>query len=233
MKLDLLDSYHIRARLSVGIIFFTPVALTIFLCYPQIVSFATYSIIVCCLLALTNYLPILQRKMNSKHKLPNYAAEFLMPDNSELDSSTKQRYYRKLQQLDPSLKCLNTPENTPEFFSCCESAVSLLRERTRNNHLVMEENINFGFCKNLLAVKVPAIILCSICNLIIVLSSIIQQDGIINFSAEYGFAFSANLILLIFWILGITQGALESAGQKYARTLLHSIDSIIENHNND
>lgn len=226
MKLDLLDSYHIRARLSVGIIFFTPIALTIFLCYPQVVSFATYSVIVCCLLALTNYLPILQRKLNGKRKSPNYAAEFLMPDNSELDSSTKQRYYRKLQQLDPSLKCLNTPENTPEFFSCCESAVSLLRERTRDNHLVLEENINFGFCKNLHSIKLYGIILCIICNVLIALSSLIHNNGLSSIPIENYLAFLVNLFLLLFWFYGVTKSTLDQTGKKYALTLLKSIDYL-------
>lgn len=173
MKLDLLDSYHIRARSSVSIIFLAPVAISVFLCFPEIISFSIYSVIACVLLALTNYIPILQR-MLSKKQDHNYAADFLMPGDQEIPQARKERYYQKLVNLNPLFKCFSSPNDSQEFHECCESTVAFLREKTRNNHLVfvLEENINYGFCKNLHGIKAPAIVLCSLCDLFIAIYSI-------------------------------------------------------------
>lgn len=227
MKLDLLDSYHIRARLSVSIIFLAPVALSIFLCFPEIISFPTYSVIICILLALTNYIPILQRMLKKKQD-HNYAADFLMPGNQEILQARKERYYQKLVNLDPLFKCFSSPNDSQEFHECCENAVAFLREKTRDNHLVLEEKINYGFCKNLHSVKTLAIILCSLCNLFIAFYSIIHYRDMTSIPMENYFAFASNIVLLAFWIVGVTKNALEHAGKKYALTLLGSIDGISE-----
>ena len=60
------------------------------------------------------------------------------------------RYYDKLAKLDKSFSCFENPEDSSSFKSECEIAITYLRNRTRNNHLVQEENINYGLCKNLL-----------------------------------------------------------------------------------
>lgn len=69
MKLELLDTYHIRVRLSASIIVLAPVAITIFLCFQEIATIASSSILIAVLLSLTNYLPIVQRQIYQK-KLP-------------------------------------------------------------------------------------------------------------------------------------------------------------------
>ena len=225
MKLDLLDSYHIRARLSVSIIFLAPVALSMFLCFPEIVSFPTYSVIICVLLALTNYTPILQRMLNKKQDC-NYAANFLMPGNQEIPQARKERYYQKLVNIDPLFECFSSPNDSPKFHDCCENAVAFLREKTRDSHLVLEENINYGFCKNLYEIKIPAIVLCFLCNMFIAVYSIIHCHGLTLIPFEYYFAFALNTVLLVFWIAGVTKDVLARAGKKYAATLLSSIDGI-------
>lgn len=64
MKLDLLDTYNIRARLCPSIILLGPIALTIFFCFEKIYTFTSSAISICILLAFTNYIPILQRTLN-------------------------------------------------------------------------------------------------------------------------------------------------------------------------
>lgn len=78
MKLDLLDSYNIRARLSPSIILLGPIAFTIFLCFETVYTFTSSTILICILLAFTNYIPILQRCIRKKdNRRINYAAKFL------------------------------------------------------------------------------------------------------------------------------------------------------------
>ena len=63
MKLELLDTYHIRVRLSASIIVLAPLAITIFLCFQEIATLASYTVLIAVLLAFTNYLPIVQRQI--------------------------------------------------------------------------------------------------------------------------------------------------------------------------
>ena len=90
MKLELLDTYHIRVRLSASIIVLAPLAITIFLCFQEIATLASSTVLIAVLLAFTNYLPIVQRQIYQKN-LPfkNYAAQFLMPDDDTLNPSSK------------------------------------------------------------------------------------------------------------------------------------------------
>jgi len=146
MKLELLDTYHIRVRLSASIIVLAPVAITIFFCFQEIATIASSSILIAVLLSLTNYLPIVQRQIYQK-KLPfkNYAAQFLMPNDEAVNSTSKKRYYKKLAEIDQTFSEFQHPNTSKSFYQCCESAVRYLREKSRANSLVMEENINYGF----------------------------------------------------------------------------------------
>ena len=153
MKLELLDTYNIRARLSASIILFAPIALTSFLCFDEITSFATSTVFISLLLAFTNYLPILQRHICKNQKYENYASQLLRADNTTLDTVSKKRYYDKLAQIDDSFSFFATPNNSKEFSDCCDSAVIYLRNHTRDNRIVQEELINYGFYKNLLSSK--------------------------------------------------------------------------------
>lgn len=118
MKLELLDTYHIRVRLSASIIVLAPLAITIFLCFQEIATLASSTVLIAVLLVFTNYLPIVQRQIYQKN-LPfkNYAAQFLMPDDDTLNPSSKKRYYRILTEIDQSFLAFNTLIPAKAFIS--------------------------------------------------------------------------------------------------------------------
>lgn len=121
MKLELLDTYHIRVRLSASIIVLAPLAITIFLCFQEIATLASSTVLIAVLLAFTNYLPIVQRQIYQK-KLPfkNYAAQFLMPDDETLNPASKKRYYKKLAEIDQTFSEFQQPDTSKSFYQCCE-----------------------------------------------------------------------------------------------------------------
>ncbi len=150
MKLDLFDSYNIRVRLSSSIIIFAPLVLTVFLCFDELFSFISSSVLVAILLAFTNCLPIFQRYICQKRvAFKNYAVEFLLPHDNTLNPVTKKRYYNILVKTNVAFAAFQSPNDSEGFRQCCESAVRYLREKTRNSPLVIEENINYGFYKTL------------------------------------------------------------------------------------
>lgn len=227
MKLELLDAYNIRARLSASIILLAPIAVTFFFLFEEVRSFATSSVILFILLALTNYVPIFQRTY-SRQRTPrtNYAAQLLYIDDKTISTEMKKRYYVKLSKLDPSFACFEKPEDSTEFKTACESAVAYLRSRTRDNHLVQEENINYGLCRNLLSSKAAGIIISALCMVFTAIFSLLKYDALSAISTQNYLAFTMDALLLLFWIAFATKKALEHSGISYAKALIASIDSL-------
>lgn len=227
MKLDILDPYNIRARLSPSIILLGPIALTLFFCFESLYNAASSTVFLLILLALTNYIPILQRRLSKRNTLPdNYAAKLLHCDNTEIDKVSKKRYYEKLASLDQTFSAFKTPSDTEEFRDCCKSAVIYLRNNTRGNNLVYEENINCGFCKNMLIDKPIGITINLALAIFILLYSWIPSREITAISHKNWFSICFNLCFVIFWIFGINKKMLEESAKRYAYTLITAIDSL-------
>lgn len=227
MKLELLDAYNIRARLSASILLLAPIAINLFFLFDAVRSFATSSVILFVLLAFTNYIPTLQRRLGSNKNTPvNYVAEMLSLQDTTFDTVSKTRYYKKLASLDESFSHFLSPDDSEEFHRCQESAVLYLRSQTRGNHLVQEENINYGFCRNLLANKRAGIIMCVGCLISVVFYSIYKYDDLSSIPSQNYLALVSNMLFLLFWIFGINKNVLTLAGKHYAKALIISIDSI-------
>ena len=227
MKLELLDTYHIRVRLSASIIVLAPLAITILLCFQEIATLASSTVLIAVLLAFTNYLPIVQRQIYQK-KLPfkNYAAQFLMPDDETLNPASKKRYYIKLAEIDQTFSEFQQPDTSKSFYQCCESAVRYLREKTRANSLVLEENINYGFYRTLYSNKTTGILLCIVFGCLTAAYSLFCSESFSQIPISNYIAFISNIALLLFWIFGVTKSGLESTGKQYARALLSTIDLL-------
>ena len=188
---------------------------------------ASCSVILFVLLALTNYVPIMQRRFHKKKVSQiNHAAMMLLPSDTTFDESTKSRYHKKLASLDDSFLPFNAPDDSEKFRACCESAVLYLRSRTREDRLVQEENINYGFCKNLIANKPAGIIICTLSPVFTAIYSVIAYEGLSSIPSGNYFAFISDVILLLFWILGINENVLESSAVHYAKALIMAVDTL-------
>lgn len=227
MKLELLDTYHIRVRLSTSIIVLAPLPITLFLCFQEIATLASSTVLIAVLLAFTNYLPIAQRQIYKKN-LPfkNYAAQFLMPNDETLNPASKKRYYRILAEIDQTFSGFQQPDTSKSFYECCESAVQYLREKTRAHSLILEENINYGFYRTLYSNKTGGILLCIIFGGLAAAYSLLYFKSFLQIPISHYIAFSSDILLLLFWILGINQNALEETAKQYAIALLSSIDTL-------
>ena len=227
MKLELLDAYNIRARLSASIILLAPIAVTTFLCFDEINTFASSAVFLGLLLSLTNYIPILLRRVYGFRQYSvNYAVEFLMPNDNTIDAISKKRYYDTLAKIDASFALFLTPNDSDEFKKCCESAVIYLKSHTREDHLVQEENINYGFCRNLLRSKTIGILICSGLCAVIVIYAFLKYESWAEIPMSLCFAFATNAVMILFWCMGVTRRTLENTAKTYSKTLLAAIDTI-------
>ena len=233
MDLYIFDAYNLRARLSPSLILLSPVAISVFLCFEQVRNISATSFILIILLAFANSIPIIQRrhsnkrqsKSNNAPKMTNRAATLLSTSDITLDAILKKRYYRKLAGFDPTFSpFLTAPDDVDD--NLCKSAEVYLRNRTRNNHLVLEENINYGFCKNLSENKTAGIFLSAFCFLSVVVISCLVSDTISAIPFQNYLAAILDLLVILFWIIGIKKSDLNRAADNYAKALIMAIDSL-------
>jgi len=106
------------------------------------------------------------------------------------------------------------------------SAVYYLRNHTRDNHLVQEENINYGFCKNLLSSKWVGVFICIGLCFGIGLYSWLQFGSLETIPHKHYLAFAINLCMIAFWCFGVTKKMLDDSAQAYGKTLIRAIDTL-------
>lgn len=227
------DAYNIRARFSASVILLSPIAIAIFLCFEEIRSLAASSVMLFLFLAFANVVPIIQRRHRKRREEQkevsdntDRASKMLSLKDDTFDSVTKERYYRILANLDESFLPLLEPKDNDDCMKLCDSAVLYLRSRTRDNRLVQEENINFGFCRNIVNNRIAGGILSLLCCIAIALSSWLAYGSMCCIPVLNYFAFFADLLIFFFWCFGVVSSDLNDAANNYARALLMALDEL-------
>lgn len=228
MKIEIFDQYNIRARVCPCIILLSPVVLTLFLCFSDVFNYVTSAVIIAIFLSIANCIPVIQRMIFKRSKIEqvNYASQYLNISDTTIDSISKKRYYKKLSEYDPVFDKLNTPTDNRMYIQLCESAVRMIKSKTREQNLLLEENINYGFCKNMLLNKRYGLILCSINIIFIVVYSLVTNITITIIPRENWIVFSLTILMLLFWIFVINKRIVQESGKRYAIALIEAIDNI-------
>ena len=228
MQLTMFDNYNLRARLSVYMIVLSPLLLTLYFNFEVIRSLGTSIIIILFVAAFSNYFLIEERYHRKNEKIDKTAATMLYHENTELNEETKERYYRKLAYVDQTFLPLSSKTDNVLFKSSCDEAIIWLRNNSRDNHLVQEENILYGFIRNAIRARTTGL-------LFLITSLIVQLFLVIQSNAIYAIEFhSTPLILIIcfdiyltfFWTIGVTEKKRAFIARKYSIALLSTIDSI-------
>lgn len=225
MDINIFDTYNIRARLSVYIIIISPIILTLYFLYEPVRTFSFSAILFTIIIAFSNYLFALQRYLQKDKKTySNIAAELLYVNDLRINECTKQRYYQKLCKLDNSFAIFENPSDGKEFEAACSSAIIWLRNNTRNNKLVQEENMLYGFYKNLISLKGVGLLFTLIAIIILVFSS----TPLCHFfqSPLNTWLMILDILFIFFWILGVNKKIGFIVAEKYAYALLGALDSI-------
>ena len=226
---ELFDSYNIRARLSVYVILITPIIVSIYVLYEPIRSIGASTILIIVLAAFSNYFLILLRHLVKHHYYSDTAALFLHPSDNHIESRTKERYYSALSAFDSSFSSLMMADTTEDDAKAiCEDIILLLKNKTRNIHLVQEENILYGFINNLCNLKPLGLIVTAF-------SMVLQYITLTpDFTSIYAlitdqqnmFLIITDLFFFIFWAAGVSLRICKSAAEKYAYALIGAIDNI-------
>lgn len=228
MNFSIFDQYNIRARLSVYVMVFTPLIVTLWVAFDNLIELGASVIVIVIAAAFSNYFFIIQRKNTDTKPTEDYAAPLLYHENKTFDQKIKDRYYEKLSDIEPLFEPLKSESDNCNFKAACKYAIIWLRNNARNNRLVQEENTLYGFINNALISKNAGIVT--------TISSIVLQGvwiyvGIIdsepdNFYIKIIVLATIDLLMLLFWLVGVREKYKEFIAEKYAKALIGTIDTL-------
>lgn len=235
MGLNVFDGYNVRARICVCAIYSFPFVIDVALLsgfsigvIPAIC--ATVILISTCQIAL-----ILVRHHGCQCEVGNIAAELLLPKNDAL-GCTKSRYYRKLSTQEPEFAIFKLVLEGPSAFDdeqlkpVCEDVVRWIRAKTRHRGefpLVREENINYGFARNMLALRQGGLWINLSALIILCLTVCYSADSVGGMIHSITMAQAVCLLIhasfFLFLKFFVTHKQVVAAAKKYSFALLETI----------
>ena len=74
--------------------------------------------------------------------------------------------------------------------------------------------------------KTAGKLFCIFCNILIVVYAHARYGTFSGLPLELYFSFSVNLLLLLFWLLGVNKNAMDDSAIHYAKALLSALDIL-------
>jgi hypothetical protein len=232
------DKYTRQARLKPSLLVLLPAFITVAVWFPKVWTLLGGLTAILSACGLTFMLAELARyqgrQIESKMIATNggkFTTIFLRHRDQTISSATKKSYHgllkKKAKRGMPTTQDEDAdPHSADDLY---RSAVDWLLEATRSEkrfQLVRLENISYGFRRNLLGLKAPALLLLSLCiplNVALCIRALHGDDT--RFWA--GCAVSSALVAaLIVWIFVIRLPFVEDAGRSYALRLLAQCDVL-------
>ena len=221
---EFFDAYGVRVRLSSLLILLGPVIFWIILFVDETRTLPGMVVISAIVLASSCVLVIPMRIKSNEvrntifSELPTVT--LLSQKNHLIDETTRQRYCKKIQER--TTIDLSEPNKKENF----KSAIEWLKanyQTSHRNHLVDEENINFGLLCNLLGVKKYGISI----NIIVIISTLVHYfctscDKL----TTHMVALCIALVFFFIWVCFVTKKNIKYSAEKYAIALLSCLDSL-------
>jgi len=240
MANSFLDAYNMRARLAPAIIVLLPVLMAAVAWFPaeKMVMGALAS--TGGTLAISVLLAHVARDLGKKKEASLFYSWGGQPTTRQLsyrtttlNEHTLQRYHDKLRTLCPNLSFPSSRDDEEtahdRFTQSYESATDFLRAATRDRKkfpLVHEENTNYGFRRNLWAMKANGIGL-AILGIVLTAARICHawwMNGEIDATATVGSAVCVFLIAL--WMLRVMPSWVHVVAIAYAKELLATCEQL-------
>lgn len=231
------DEYNRNARLKPAFISTIPVILVGMALGLQVSALAAGIFTPLASLGLTVLIAQLARDVGKKKEPKLFEAwggkpttALLRHSEKTLNPLTRDRYHRRLQQLlgqkFPSAREEAWDPQRADLLY--DSAGDFLRERTRDTkkfQLLFQELINYGFRRNLWALKPIAICVSGICT---VATTALALASVALGPPDFRSWFTAGLNLLLFvcWLFLITPAWVHVAANEYAKRLLAATDEL-------
>lgn len=237
---NLFDRYEWQARLSPALIAIFPIVLSILIWFPD--TRTKYSSVISLLgtFGLMHLIARISRNLGKSKEDELYklwggipTTQVLRHRDDTIDGVTKKRYHKFLENNIEGLRMPSEEEeeeNPNEADKVYQSAVRWLREKTRDKkkyYLIFQENIHYGFSRNLWAFKSYAISI----NVVNLISNIVgiyltYKFDLTNIKPEIWIAIIVGAIFLFVWIVFINKRWVRFSAYAYARALLSACEDI-------
>ena len=233
MKIDLFDRYDIRARICALIFVVSPFLLDAYILVDAVRNISFTAIITAVLIASSGLFSCWIRYSGNNASRGDYISEFLLPESSAISTTSRERYWKKLQDLEPSFSGLSS-DNTMKRKETAESVSPWLREQTRTGEfkLIQEENMNYGFIRNVFSVKSIFLWTFSIYSLLLISVAIIThldlslKDYLMTIPTEHVVCGIIHITTYLIWFFGVTPKILDFSARKYAMAVIRAIDKL-------
>lgn len=233
MKIELFDRYDIRTRICAFIFVLSPFLLDAYILVDAIRNFSSTVIISVVLIAGSGLATCWMRYMGNTVKQDDLIAEFLSLNSTVIDADTKARYHAKLIECEPRFTDLRSDD--PQVCQAVAKDVSSwLKEKTRDEKysLIREENLNYGFIRNLYAMKAAFLGCFSVYNIVLLALLIISnwerspKEYFATIPAEHATCMIIHVVFYLIWVFGISRKILDFAAKKYAKSVVGAIDKL-------
>jgi hypothetical protein len=160
------------------------------------------------------------------------STQILRHSDGTFDPHTTKRHHQKLFETTgmgqaEMLELENSdPQDADNIYSAwCGHLRSATRDTTKYK-LLFQENISYGFRRNLWGLKQPAIILIIVIASVIAFTEYLQfQSNGASLSLISSICFIGLLLLLLFWLLIVKKSWIKSVAFAYAERLIETVNS--------
>jgi hypothetical protein len=237
MKIEF-DTYSLKARLMPVLLVVFPIGLSVVAWFSGELSGWGTLIGLFTPFGLTPFLAQAGRDLGKRKEKRLFqmwggkpTTRLLRHSDNTLNSLTRARYHAKLQALLPDLVIPRPDQESADVEyadKIYDSCANYLIERTRKgdeNHLILGENINYGYRRNLWAMKPAGLTLAVIgglfCTLKIISDAQAGELSVIPFAAA-----AVSTALAVWWAIRINPTWVRIAGEEYARRLLERCETL-------
>lgn len=233
MKIDLFDRYDIRTRICAFIFVVSPFLLDTYILVDTVRNFSFTAIITAVLIAGSGLFSCWIRYFGNSVSKDDYIAEFLLPESPAISATSRERYWKKLLELEPSFGGLSSEDPT-ERRETAQSISCWLREKTRTAEfkLIQEENMNYGFIRNVFSVKKVFLWVFSAYSATLIAMVIVHnwelspKDYFMTIPIEHILCVIIHVVTYLIWCCGINPKIFEFSAKKYATAVIQAIDKL-------
>jgi len=231
------DEYTVRARLAPVLIVLLPIMIAVVAWQPTGSVWSSAAAGAIAGLALGGLLAQLGRDLGKKKEhdlLVRWGgfptAKLLRHRTKGVNAQTLARRHERLRALMPTVRIPSAEEEHADpaaAESAYGSCTDFLREKTRDKvrfPLVFQENVNYGFRRNLWAMK-PAGVVLALVGIGATAAAIVTPDSA-SVSARHLAALGLDVSLLVIWIVRVQPSWVRVAAQAYAERLIGACEEL-------
>lgn len=234
MSVNIFDKYDIRTRVCSLIFIISPFLLDGYIFIDTMRSLTFTVILLSVILAYCCFFICWIRYNGNSAQTKDYIAEFLSPSSSEIDDTSKMRYYRIISEADYSFNEMSS-QDPSKVEMLLPSVSKWLRQNTRGEKffLVKEEDINYGFIRNVYSAKKSFLWTFTVFTLFLLFAFVVPlfplcsyHDIIAAITPKHILCVLIHCFTYAVWIFGVTSDMLIFVAKKYAKAVVEAIDSL-------